>query len=41
MGGVTVYVFGDIMKIRDPQTEIAVRVHDECCGSDVFEFWCI
>ena len=30
VGGVTVYTFGDITKIRDPETEIAVRVHDEC-----------
>mmetsp|Transcript_65144 Transcript_65144/g.103715 ORF Transcript_65144/g.103715 Transcript_65144/m.103715 type:complete len:841 (+) Transcript_65144:35-2557(+) len=36
VGGVTVYTFGDVSKIRDPKTEIAVRVHDECNGSDVF-----
>lgn len=29
-------MFGDVIKIRDPKTEIAVRVHDECNGSDVF-----
>lgn len=36
VGGFTIYAFGDIRKIRDPNTEIAVRVHDECIGSDVF-----
>lgn len=28
VGGLTVYIFGDPRKIRDPLTEIAVRVHD-------------
>ena len=36
IGGCTVYAFGNICKIRDNKTEIAVRVHDECNGSDVF-----
>jgi GTP cyclohydrolase II len=36
VGGFTIYAFGDVRKIRDPNTEIAVRVHDECIGSDVF-----
>jgi len=36
VGGLTCYIFGDINKIRDQDTEIAVRVHDSCCGSDVF-----
>jgi len=36
VGGLTVYIFGDAAKIRDPLTEIAVRVHDACNGSDVF-----
>ena len=36
LGGCTVYIFGDIEKLSDPETEIAVRVHDSCCGSDVF-----
>eukprot|EP01084_Bolivina_argentea_P122558 217169_1 len=36
VGGCTVYTFGDIRLIRDNKTEIAVRVHDECNGSDVF-----
>lgn len=35
VGGCTIYMFGDPRKIRDPRTEIAVRVHDECIGSDV------
>jgi GTP cyclohydrolase II len=36
VGGFTLYTFGDVRKIRDPKTKIAVRVHDECNGSDVF-----
>jgi len=35
-GGVTVYFFGDIAKLADKSTEVAVRVHDQCTGSDVF-----
>lgn len=36
VGGMTVYFFGDLYKLSDPQTEVAVRVHDQCTGSDVF-----
>src|SRR5262249_24817037 len=36
IGGVTVYIFGDVAAIADPRRELAVRVHDECNGSDVF-----
>lgn len=36
IGGCTIYTFGNITKIRDNKCEIAVRVHDECNGSDVF-----
>jgi GTP cyclohydrolase II len=36
IGNSTVYVFGDVNKIADETTRIAVRVHDECNGSDVF-----
>ncbi|HTA90800.1 MAG TPA: GTP cyclohydrolase II [Polyangiaceae bacterium] len=36
IGGATVYMFGDIGGIADPQKPLAVRVHDECNGSDVF-----
>jgi len=36
VGGVTVYFIGDISKLHIKQTEVAVRVHDACCGSDVF-----
>jgi len=35
-GGATVYFFGDITKLSDKSTEVAVRVHDQCTGSDVF-----
>ncbi len=36
IGGATVYLFGDIAAIADPEREVACRVHDECNGSDVF-----
>ncbi|MBW4641654.1 MAG: GTP cyclohydrolase II [Goleter apudmare HA4340-LM2] len=36
IGGVTVYIVGDIAAITDPSKPVAVRVHDECNGSDVF-----
>ncbi|MFQ4141680.1 GTP cyclohydrolase II [Chlorogloeopsis sp. ULAP02] len=36
IGGVTVYMLGDIAAINDPNKPLAVRVHDECNGSDVF-----
>ncbi len=36
IGGITVYVFGDVTRIGDRATPLACRVHDECNGSDVF-----
>jgi GTP cyclohydrolase II len=36
IGGATVYMFGDVAGIADPNKPLAVRVHDECNGSDVF-----
>ena len=36
IGGATIYIFGDIEAITDPDREVACRVHDECNGSDVF-----
>lgn len=36
IGGMTVYIFGDKDTIQDPDKPLAVRVHDECNGSDVF-----
>ena len=36
IGGITVYLFGDVAKLTDPRTKITCRVHDECNGSDVF-----
>lgn len=32
----TIYIFGDVNSISDPSKTLAVRVHDECNGSDVF-----
>ena len=36
IGGATIYMFGDPDSIHDPTKPLAVRVHDECNGSDVF-----
>ncbi|KAJ4339541.1 putative GTP cyclohydrolase [Didymella glomerata] len=36
IGGLTVYIFGDPAKMSDPNVRLALRVHDECNGSDVF-----
>jgi GTP cyclohydrolase II len=36
IGGATVYMIGDVASIPDPGKPLAVRVHDECNGSDVF-----
>lgn len=36
IGGVTLYMFGDVESIPDRSKPLAVRVHDECNGSDVF-----
>ncbi|HEX3773421.1 MAG TPA: GTP cyclohydrolase II, partial [Polyangiaceae bacterium] len=36
IGGATVYMFGNVSGIADPAQPLAVRVHDECNGSDVF-----
>ncbi|QJP15101.1 GTP cyclohydrolase II [Starkeya sp. ORNL1] len=36
IGGMTLYMFGDVSKIGDGVTPLACRVHDECNGSDVF-----
>lgn len=36
IGGMTVYIFGEVAAIADPNRPLAVRVHDECNGSDVF-----
>lgn len=36
IGGITVYIVGDVAAITDPDKPLALRVHDECNGSDVF-----
>jgi GTP cyclohydrolase II len=36
IGGQTLYVFGDIRDLADPDVTLTARVHDECNGSDVF-----
>jgi GTP cyclohydrolase II len=36
IGGITVYIIGDLAAVTDPALPLTVRVHDECNGSDVF-----
>ena len=36
IGGITVYLIGEVEAITDPNRNLTVRVHDECNGSDVF-----
>ena len=36
IGGVTVYLMGDLETLQAPDRPLSVRVHDECNGSDVF-----
>jgi GTP cyclohydrolase II len=36
IGSLTVYIVGSVAAITDPARPLAVRVHDECNGSDVF-----
>ena len=36
IGGMTVYIFGEIDAITHPDHKLSCRVHDECNGSDVF-----
>jgi GTP cyclohydrolase II len=36
IGGLSVYIVGAVEAITDPSKPLAVRVHDECNGSDVF-----
>ena len=36
IGGITVYLFGEVKAITDLDRQLSCRVHDECNGSDVF-----
>ncbi|KAL2114603.1 hypothetical protein VUR80DRAFT_4586 [Thermomyces stellatus] len=36
IGGLTVYCFGNPQKMSDEGSRLALRIHDECNGSDVF-----
>ena len=36
IGGLTIYMFGAVDTISNPDVPLTVRVHDECNGSDVF-----
>ncbi|KIW15818.1 hypothetical protein PV08_05868 [Exophiala spinifera] len=37
IGGLTVYIFGPPQRVSDPNVRLALRIHDECNGSDVFQ----
>ncbi|KAL2675770.1 Uracil-regulated protein 1 [[Neocosmospora] mangrovei] len=37
IGGLTVYIFGAPEKVSDASCRLALRIHDECNGSDVFQ----
>ncbi|KAK0383418.1 hypothetical protein NLU13_9330 [Sarocladium strictum] len=37
IGGLTVYIFGPPERVSDPDVKLALRIHDECNGSDVFQ----
>lgn len=37
IGGLTCYIFGPPERVSDPNVRLALRVHDECNGSDVFQ----
>ena len=36
IGGMTIYLFGDVSKLGRPGVAVSGRIHDECNGSDVF-----
>ena len=36
IGGVSIYIFGNPAFLSDPSKKLALRIHDECNGSDVF-----
>ncbi|MDZ5456408.1 GTP cyclohydrolase II [Azohydromonas lata] len=36
IGGQTLYVFGNVQDLANPEVTLTARVHDECNGSDVF-----
>jgi len=37
IGGLTCYIFGPPERVSDASVRLALRVHDECNGSDVFQ----
>ncbi|KAL4884249.1 GTP cyclohydrolase N terminal-domain-containing protein [Aspergillus karnatakaensis] len=37
IGGLTVYIFGPPERVSDEKVKLALRIHDECNGSDVFQ----
>ncbi|KAL2802715.1 GTP cyclohydrolase N terminal-domain-containing protein [Aspergillus granulosus] len=37
IGGLTVYIFGPPERVSNENVKLALRIHDECNGSDVFQ----
>lgn len=36
IGGISIFAFGDIKKLVNPETEVCLRIHDACLNSDCF-----
>ncbi len=36
IGGISIFAFGDIKKLADPNTQVCLRIHDACLNSDCF-----
>jgi len=36
IGGLSIYVFGNVQDLANPEKKTVLRIHDECNGSDVF-----
>lgn len=34
--GISIFIFGDIQKLKDEKTEVTLRIHDQCLNSDCF-----
>jgi GTP cyclohydrolase II len=34
--GVSIFAFGDLKKLKSPETEVTLRIHDACLNSDCF-----
>lgn len=34
--GISIFVFGDVRKLKDENTKVSLRIHDQCLNSDCF-----